>query len=173
MSTPEQYARLARGVQLLSNILDGEGPQSTRMVFDFSPQSLREFAALQGHIATRPNQEHPRDLLQTFLHELQAELVNLTGSEELPPGKLGGGGYTVPVPTTDPLLPTLQLRVAEWLGRAGPLVRDECDAAELTITLHTPQTCRHDDETLVLEARLEEKATTHEVGGALPGIKRH
>lgn len=155
MSVPEQYTRFARGVQLLSNVLNGEGPQSTRLAFDFTPQSLHEFAALQGHIEMRPR-EHPRELLQAFLHELQTELVGLAGGEELPPG-----------PKAGPLMSLLQLRVAEWLGRAAPLVRTECDTAELTITLYNSQSY----DTPRLEARLEEKTTHVEIRRMLPGIK--
>jgi hypothetical protein len=68
---------------------------------------------------------------------------------------------------------TLEAKLVEklkaWLQRAGPMVRDECDFASLTITLMQPGW--DDDGTLHLEAKLEEEYTSDELGGAVPGVR--
>jgi hypothetical protein len=71
------------------------------------------------------------------------------------------------VPDPD-LVAKLSKRIAEWVDRVAPRIRDEQALAKLEITLHQPQ--GDDDGTLYLDFEIVETTVPSSGGGRISGV---
>lgn len=67
------------------------------------------------------------------------------------------------------LLVLMEQRLAAWLEREAPRVRDETAHASIKFTIMEPQW--EDDDTLYLSFRAEEESIIEDNGGRVPGVK--